>query len=297
LRWALLGILILLADFLSVFYLSFVRGIDNSSIRPLFTQLLPFLAVLCFYRARRYDAREELDTRSGRAAIEDLRPPIVYLRSFKADDKAQVSHSRPQTQEELLASLFSEIGPFLAVGKPHEVLPTLGALRQYVDEDRWEKVVTELMSRARVIVLRVGETEGLLWEAHRAVGQVPPEKLMLLVPLGKRSYESFCRRAQSFFPRPLPDYPTWKFPPTSLQGVIIFGPDWEARFLPFKVALWRGSLADPSRSWRIALRPWYERLDLPWSLPPINWLRIALSAVCVGVLLFALAAYFSHLLK
>jgi len=287
-QWVLLGILIVVVDLALVYYLRFVLGIDNGLVKSLLGEGIPFLVILCLYRARRYRARVEVDAEQGSPAEEDSPPPVVYLRSFKTDDKSvsTISLLRPETEEELLASLFNQIGPFLAIGKPHEELPTLGASRLYVDDGDWEEAVTDLMSRARLVVLRTGETEGLIWEASRAVKKVSPEKLLLVVPFGKKSYTTFRSKAQPFFPRPLPGYPAWKIPPTSLQGVIVFDSDWTARFLPFRAGLWRGSFGDPSRSWRMGLRPVYERLGIPWSLPPINWLRVVTFVFLMGVLLF-----------
>jgi len=79
----------------------------------------------------------------------DPRPPIVYLRPFAADAKEGTPRwLHIETQEEKLASVFADVGPLVAFGKPHEKFPTLGAPRNYVEGDR-EKALIKLMSRAR----------------------------------------------------------------------------------------------------------------------------------------------------
>lgn len=69
-----------------------------------------------------------------------------------------------QTEEEQLAEVMDQVGPFLAVGKPGESLPEVGAARIYVGDDEWQHRVSELMSQARLVVLRAGETANLWWE-------------------------------------------------------------------------------------------------------------------------------------
>jgi hypothetical protein len=50
----------------------------------------------------------------------------------------------------------SKIGPFVAIGRPGERLPQLGAIRLYVADPEWQEMVTRLMSEAALVVLRAG---------------------------------------------------------------------------------------------------------------------------------------------
>jgi hypothetical protein len=73
----------------------------------------------------------------------DLRRPVVYLRSFLDDGRndpewsgvsthfAAANYMQP-TEEETLARVMAKVGPFLAIGKPTEQFPELGAARIYV---------------------------------------------------------------------------------------------------------------------------------------------------------------------
>src|SRR5438876_10810804 len=98
----------------------------------------------------------------------DPRPPVLYLRPFTADNKEGAPRwLHLETQEEKLASVFMNIGPFVALGKPQEKFPTLGAARTYVEDD-WETAVSNVMARARLVVVRAGTGRALNDEVERA---------------------------------------------------------------------------------------------------------------------------------
>ena len=72
----------------------------------------------------------------------DTRPPVVYLRSFQDDGRSPVggvagiflkvgSWFFPIGFEQALAAIMNRVGPFVAVGRPGERLPELGANRFY----------------------------------------------------------------------------------------------------------------------------------------------------------------------
>lgn len=122
---------------------------------------------------------------------EDRRPPVVYIRSFK-DDATSLTRRWPLWQklmrfwmptsfEQDLASIMNRIGPFVAVGKPGEPLPELGAARFYFSDDEWRPRVAELMDRARLVVIRSGTTANLWWEIDQAICRLPPTRLVLIV--------------------------------------------------------------------------------------------------------------------
>src|SRR5262245_60707886 len=60
------------------------------------------------------------------ASITDDRPPVLYLRGFD-DDKAAAHMRGSHTEEEHLAAVLAVVGPVVAVGRPQEALPELGA--------------------------------------------------------------------------------------------------------------------------------------------------------------------------
>ena len=91
----------------------------------------------------------------------DIRSPVLYLRSFQADSKADqamqglasaqlLPMTFPQnvaTEEEQIAQVMSEFGPFVAIGRPGEQLPQLGAARMYATAETWQGVILDLLRR------------------------------------------------------------------------------------------------------------------------------------------------------
>lgn len=108
---------------------------------------------------------------------EDVRQSVVFLRSFKDDhvglNTVQIpffmkifdSESRSETLEEILIRSFSSFAPVIAIGNPKDQMLPIGASRLYLENDEeWKQVVVSLLVKARLIVLAIDETEGLLWE-------------------------------------------------------------------------------------------------------------------------------------
>jgi hypothetical protein len=163
------------------------------------------------------DRGRRLRTRLAREVLEgDPRPPIVYLRSFK-DDRASNRHPGSGqllvTLEEQLAIAARPYGPFLAIGRPGEELPELGASRLYYHDDEWQSKVEVLLKYARAIFLVAGETPGLRWELHTICRSFDPQRMFvfLTAPLTSkradewgRSYETYRGWASEVLPGGLP---------------------------------------------------------------------------------------------
>lgn len=113
----------------------------------------------------------------------DRRPPILFLRSFADDGGAwwqRLKESAPL--EERLARALSRIGPMIAIGRPGERYPELGASRFYVPDHAWKDAVTHFLDRASVVVIFVGPSEGVLWEIEEALTRVDRSRLLLCFP-------------------------------------------------------------------------------------------------------------------
>ena len=135
-------------------------------------------------RSRQYSAVD-----ADEAMRRDPRAPVLYLRSFADDGQALLGeHSKwlrrganlaaPVNAEQEIADILDAIGPVVAIGKPGEPLPELGAARLYVTDDQWQAKVGELMRMARLVVLRVGSTPGLLWEIEQALEHLPRQRVV-----------------------------------------------------------------------------------------------------------------------
>jgi hypothetical protein len=134
------------------------------------------LAICCIIRARRLlagSANQKLKT--------DHRPPVLYLRAFVHDGKAPIGTVTPRTEESRITSELGRIGPVVAIGRPGESISHLGASRLYVSDSQWKEVAFELMAGARLILMRLAETDGVRWELGTLKTHVNPEKLVLWI--------------------------------------------------------------------------------------------------------------------
>lgn len=138
----------------------------------------------------------------------DTRPPLLLLRSF-ADDELELERP-PSTMfsntvitfEEVLADVCTWYGPVIAIGRPGETLPPLGAARLWVDHHHWQQKVTELLRGCEAVVMIMGAIkgkDGLAWEIETVCKLGLQEKLILVVPplknedLVKSRWQSYRR--------------------------------------------------------------------------------------------------------
>lgn len=151
-------------------------------------------------RSQRLDAPS-----ADEAMAADPRPPVLYLRSFHDDGVPLLALEtsrwgrrvseliRLATPEQHTADLLGQLGPVVAIGKPGEPLPELGAARLYVEHDAWRETVTALMRRARLITVRIGASPGVLWEIEQALELVPRERVVFALVGGTTAPEVASR--------------------------------------------------------------------------------------------------------
>lgn len=119
----------------------------------------------------------------------DKRPPVLYLRPFSSDG---------EQFEPLLSRLVHSIGPFVAAGKPGEALTTIGADRVYINPASWKTKVADLIKNSRLVILRMGESEGLLWELEQVFALLKPHQILLFFPEGDIAYRPFYKTFTPF---------------------------------------------------------------------------------------------------
>lgn len=135
----------------------------------------------------------------------------VYLRSFSADSHVVAGggpngagrtsaaarssvNGRFATVEERSLEAVAEEFPLVAIGRPGERLPSLGALRYYVPEGQaWQRVVTRLISEAELVILNLGESDGVLWEFWEALTLLSPSRLLLVMDMSDELYADTSR--------------------------------------------------------------------------------------------------------
>jgi hypothetical protein len=158
---------------------------------------ISYLAAPCSRYLSEYGRR--LRAPSARAVAErDERRPILLLRAFLDDHLAvddpdsekpfgHFGETAKVTFEEILTKLFSRCGPVIAVGRPGERVPPLGAARLWVSDECWQQAVKELLSDAQLVIMVMGNLEnrtGLRWEAEQVLQMMSqsPRKILLVVP-------------------------------------------------------------------------------------------------------------------
>ncbi|MGW7581434.1 transferase [Kitasatospora sp. NPDC054768] len=185
--------------------------------------------LLVLRRTRPYAARG-----AAQALLRDGRRPVLYLRSFDDDEAAARVDDRARSdlraREVQFAAALGAVGPVIAVGRPGETLPLLGAARFYLPLDDWQGTVRRLMDLSQLIVLRLGPGEGLRWEIGEARATQPPAKLILLAP---RGFPELAGQVNASLPTPL-------LPREMVVGghwvgaVIAFDAHWTPRVFPVK---------------------------------------------------------------
>ncbi|MEU4146022.1 hypothetical protein [Streptomyces parvulus] len=198
---------------------------------------------------------------------------LLYLRPFALDaGMSQAPADAPGwwtrspfelpglTTEEFLVGQFSRLGRVVAVGRPGEQLPLLGAERGYLPLHDWKPTVSGLLQGAHTVLMSVAPGQGTVWEFTEALRTIGPERLVLLVCCGSRDYDAFRTDAtesyatrkseegdRTWAPMPaLPDCP--ELPPASkrewvtpLRAFITFDQEWRPTLLRFVVTVprWR----------------------------------------------------------
>lgn len=250
----------------------------------------------------------------------DPRPPVVYLRSFQDDGQALHAPFDPggigrriagvvlRTPEQELADVLAHVGPVIAIGKPGERLPELGAARLYVSHEAWQAKVHTLLDAAALVVLRVGRSEGVRWEIEQTLARVPPSRrlFVLLGPPAVLEAGSALLGpliGQRLAWPPLPRTPGQRVLTTlglrpQLLGALV-GTDrlGVTRLLPLHITLWRPDQALSQlrrRPATLALQRAMSALDTPWArLPPAGPSRGL--AVGLALLLGGVGAHWFYL--
>ena len=222
--------------------------------------------------ARKMEARE-----AARCKQPDG-PIVLYLRSFDDDLVAaeqisftnrgaswgaQTTWTTSQTEEEQVATVLSEVGRFVALGRPGEELPELGADREYATESDWRAKIGAYMKEAVLVVIRLGQTANLVWEISEAVRNKAPERIVLLVPSQER-YEAVRSQYQTLFPQSLPLLEEARsIGDSSITAIISFDHDWNPTLTHLTATgKIKYALKPLAGALKVALIPVFKRLGL-----------------------------------
>jgi hypothetical protein len=200
--------------------------------------------------------------------------PVLYMRPFNEDYKTSQTNSITivnftidmlSSEEEQLSKAVSNIGPMVAIGIPGEKLPTLGAQRLYSDDDSWKQLISKIMLRSKLILLKIGNTEGFRWEIGHSLQNARPEQVVFLIPNDKNIYDNFCIELSKFINHKLPDFKYGFNNNMTIQSILYFTSNWEPHYVRLRSFYFRKSRLNPLISIiRLALKPVYEQLGVRW---------------------------------
>lgn len=204
------------------------RIVGNTLLNYILTT--PFLSVALFFLGRYFfrSWRRSNQLSAEEAMEADPRPPILYLRPFKADrvrfvtEKIRAQRAMPVRVQTagggvlgyLLASLMSvavnairlawsrsnwggsmgevmliepleTLGPVVAVGRPRERVPPVGAARIYAG-DNWQDVVRTMLDKAQLVLMFAGSTPGFQWEMTHIFDREPFIPTLIILPFFQR---------------------------------------------------------------------------------------------------------------
>ena len=170
-----------------------------------------FVAVLVFYIVMR-----RLKLSAPRLRSHDRRAPVLILRQFGDDflESGRLSFGAAATVEHVIAGELNRTGPVVAIGRPGEKLQPLGASRDYLEGDDWQRAVGIAIAEAALVVLVLGESESVLWEFRTTIETRGKARTLVIVPplpdraeLGRRWAKFAVASADLLgagFPRELP---------------------------------------------------------------------------------------------
>jgi hypothetical protein len=82
-------------------------------------------------------------------------------------------------EERLAKTLGRCLGPVIAIGRPGEALPELGAYRLYISDQHWKKQLLQMLEQSQLVVMRLGASGGVLWEMKQSIDHLTPSKIVL----------------------------------------------------------------------------------------------------------------------
>ncbi len=163
------------------------------------------VAGIFFDRARRW-ASPSLES----VLRYDRRSPVLLIRSFK-DDSTDIEDwssdiratrswrlAKALTLEETMNSTLRCYGPLIAISRPEEKLPPVGAAREHLGDADWQERVEQHIKSSRIIVALLGDTDGLTFEYQRVIALGCLDRLILVFPPAEPErlesrWSHFCR--------------------------------------------------------------------------------------------------------
>ncbi len=201
--------------------------------------------------------RAVLALRAQEVRLKDRRPPVLLLRSF-ADDElvmqrtkaflVNVTSTMLSLEEQIVAQLW-EVGPVVAIGQPGLDTDPIGAAREHIVGPLWQSRVQVLIEESVLVVVVLGQTEGLFWEYE----QLSRHRVSLLVIWPPSAPDVLTNRWQRFTTAYPParsivlevetDLPLLVWFRTDNEPLIVSGHSRDERSYELAFALWHQNRA------------------------------------------------------
>lgn len=185
---------------------------------------------------------------------------VLYLRPFGVDNIFKTVDNTPlrgapfvfplmgflvsgKTQEEQLADVLRPLGELVTVASPDSTSQVAGASRRYLREGEWKPQVTELIRRARFVVICLGASESTLWELSECFRLLPPDRFAIIVPIDRDEYRLAGATACTIPGNAIPEsfwFPADRLPGSdsaegskaTVKGLVYPSGDSDCRFFP-----------------------------------------------------------------
>lgn len=302
--WELFCITLLALSFLAgmaAFLILIANGKTPGFLLTIVFLVLTVLALkLTPWFSNKYRARQRLVVMRIEELIrEDTRPPVLYLRAFKDDTTIARAIGFKSIEQEMKLVLF-DIGPFIAFAEPNNEPADPGAARIYASQEHWQEEALEKMSKAQLVIMRIGDSPSFWWEVREAIDRVMPERLVFLIPAEKAEmkYERFRQEVNERTSYSLPEYKV-KWSPFGPQGgILYFEPDGTPHLREFKIVWLRQTFWNLfAAPLKIVLRPVYEQLGVEWRKPPVQFMQVLYLLVLFLLLMLSLTALYAAFRK
>jgi hypothetical protein len=118
---------------------------------------------------------------------QDAQSPIVYLRAFKDDSGLSSLDGLHTVEERIVLALMSAKKRVVALGKPGEKLPPIGAERFYVDDDVWQSTISNWIDNCHAVVMIASVTDATGWEIEEVFRANRQDRFLILFVKTKRT--------------------------------------------------------------------------------------------------------------
>lgn len=223
----------------------------------------------------------------------DPRAPVLYLRPFAEDNILRTEEGwEPVTAERILGSIFDEIGPPIAIGRPGDVAPLAG-VACVAPSDEWQTYINDTLREAALVVIQAGDSEGLSLELDMVRQVASPRRVLVSFVSWQQvsKHDKYARYA---------DFKTVArerlriAPPKSLGPDVFwaFDEEWQLERIPARPRHWAliGQWSNNHEGIREVLRPVLAARGMH-----VRWHRTILAAFCYSLMWFLLVVVLANI--